>query len=76
MGLKTLKENDEAIVRILRGEFGIHNSVAWKIMKVVRTHDKKEAIKWLNSEKIKHMNAMDFCVVFLDITEEDLKNDN
>ena len=34
---------------------------------------KAEAVKWLDSERIKHMNGIDILLVFCDITEDDLK---
>ena len=39
----------------------------------VKDELKQEAIKWIDKERTKHMNANDFILVFFDITEEDLK---
>lgn len=33
---------------------------------------KAEAIKWVKSDKIKHMNGTDILLVFFNLTEEDL----
>ncbi len=41
LGEKELKEIDWEIVRMIRTDFGIHNSVAWSIMKKIRKQEKK-----------------------------------
>lgn len=32
-----------------------------------------EAVKWIKSDRVKNMNAMDFILVFFDLEAEDLK---
>jgi len=49
--LKTLVEDDAKLVKVLREEFEIHNSTAWKIMKMIREADKLNAMKWVKMEK-------------------------
>jgi len=36
MNKKTIEQKQEAIIKMMRTDFGIHNSVAWSIMKKIK----------------------------------------